>query len=187
MHDRESSWIKAGIKVLARTGKIELRELCREHGKAMSSFYNVYPNNEDSRGMDRYTIDLLQYHRRIIGAFFEQMNKIFIDYDLPIVIDEVVNKLIEFWNYNAFSARIRNLAETGIDPVYIEYWERISKVYLQNIKLFYEIHGIPEDLILDEHEMRLIFDGFLMLENEEFITDSKSIINARLNTRESGG
>jgi len=184
MHDKELSWIEAGIKVLARTGKLELRELCRERGKAMSSFYSIYPNYEDSRGLDRYMIDLLQHHQKILDVFMEQMDKVFIDNDMPEVIEKIFVKIYEFKDYNGCSARIRNLAETGGNPLFLSYWNKIRILYKDKIKLFYEIHEVPEDLILDEHEIRLGLDGLLMFDNKKFIQDGINTVIARLKTKD---
>ena len=184
MHDKELSWIEAGIKVLARTGKLELRELCRERGKAMSSFYSIYPNYEDSRGLDRYMIDLLQHHKKILDVFMEQIDKVIIDNDMPEVIEKIYLKIWEFNDYNACSARIRHLAEAKDDQLFISYWEEINPLYKNKIKLFYKINNIPEDLILDEHELRLGFDGLLMFDNKKFIQDGINTAITRLKTKD---
>ena len=53
-------WIDAGIKHFSRSGTVEINKLCKEVGLAKPSFYHVYPNWPDSRGIDRFLLDLFK-------------------------------------------------------------------------------------------------------------------------------
>ena len=183
MDNKATSWIHAGIRVLARTGKLELNEVCRERGKFKPSFYHIYPNFEDSRGMDRFIDDVLQHHQRILLAFFDSIRRLYILYsDMDKTVHGIVDLLAEYLDYHKCSALLRNSSQT--DPKMEKYWERIYPEYIKVINEFYRIYNFPEDLILDQHGMRLMFDSFLTYKNkEEYYEDGKAIIYSRARLR----
>jgi hypothetical protein len=53
-------WIDAGIKQFSNSGKVEINKLCNEVGLTKPSFYHVYPNWPNSRGIDRFLLDLFK-------------------------------------------------------------------------------------------------------------------------------
>ena len=182
MENKATSWIHAGIKVLSRTGKLELNEVCRERGKFKPSFYHIYPNDDNSRGLDRFEKDLLNHHKGVLLEFFEQTRKMYIIYTMPEIIEEFVNKLEEYYHYHCCSAHIRKLAQA--DDEIKEYWDNLYTEYLSLFNDFYKVYNIPENLTFDDLELRLLFDSLLTFENEEFIEDCINIISSRLKFRQ---
>jgi len=182
MNNKATSWIEAGIKILAETGKIELNAVCRERGRSKSSFYHIYPNQEFSRGLDRYENDLFLHHERVLADVFRQIRKIYIIYSqTPELITEMVVKLGEFHDYHRCSAQIRRQARHN--PKMGDYWERIYNEYMNLLNDFYKVQSVSENSTLNNHELRLLLDSFLTFQNEDFIEDGINIISLGLQLR----
>jgi len=184
MENKATVWIIGGINLFAETGKIELNTLCKSVGKSKSSFYHIYPNFTDSRGFDRYLNDVIQHHKRIINAYNKQIRKMFIIYDWPEIVDEILELAKTKLAYQAFSAQLRRLNNKS--PELEEY---SIEVYDENIKLiheFWQVYEFQEDEILDDQELRLFFDSFIHFKDENFIIDGKNIAFARMKLRKKG-
>ena len=183
MDNKATSWIHTGIKVLARTGKLELNEVCRERGKFKPSFYHIYPNFEDSRGVDRFEEDVLQHHERVILDFFESTRRIYILYgDYHKAIQSSVEQIADFLDYHKCSAQIRNLSQS--DQKMKAYWDRLYPTYIDIINDFFKAYKFPKDPIIIKHGMRLMFDSFLTCSSkEEYLNDGVEIFYTSMRLR----
>jgi len=113
MKNMSDAWVLAGIKDVSKHGKIEVNSLCKEIGKAKSSFYNIYPNYENSKGMDRFEDDLLKHHESVLMDFFHQMGKIYVVYKIPEMVSEISLKINEYYDYHRCTAHFRKMAQTN--------------------------------------------------------------------------
>ena len=59
--DKSAKWIKKGIEHYIENRNIKLNDLCKSVGLSKTSFYNIYPNFENSKGFDRYKLDLIGF------------------------------------------------------------------------------------------------------------------------------
>jgi len=177
MENKATPWIKAGIKVFAETGKFEINRIYLEVGKAKSSFYNIYPNFADSKGFDRYVDDVFEHHKRIVYAFFKQMRKAFIIYNFDEAVDCFLEHCKQLHHYHAFSARMRGLQNKSSKIQ--DYYEALYEDSLRFVHDFWEKYNIHEDFVLDDHDLRLLADSFLIFKEKDFVKDAKTIIYAR--------
>jgi len=175
MDNKATSWIEFGIKILAETGKIELNTICKENGKSKSSFYSIYPNDEKSKGLERFEKDLLKRHEEVLRDFFDQTRSVFEVYDISEVIERFIENLEEYYFYHCCSAHVRRISV--VDDEMKEYWLELQKEYLELISSLYKIYDLPQNPTLDEHELRLILDSLLTSTREEFSKDGKEIIS----------
>ena len=58
---RKKEWLIEGVKYFADFGKIDLNRICERMGLAKTSFYNYYPNHNDSKGLERFRKEILDY------------------------------------------------------------------------------------------------------------------------------
>jgi len=183
MDNKATSWIHAGIKVLGRNGKLELNSVCRERGKFRPSFYHIYPNFEDSKGLDRFEDDVLQHHERVMLAFFGSNRRIYILYDdYHKAIQACVDLLADFLDYHKCSAQIRKLSETNQKMK--AYWDRLYPEYLKIVNEFNKVYKFPEDPLINDHAIRLMFDAFLTSSNKgEYLKDAIDIAYTSMRLR----
>lgn len=179
--DKSISWIKTGIEYFADTGKLELNAICKKMGKSKSSFYHIYPNFADSRGFDRYLKDVLDHHERTMSAYYKQIKKMFVVYDLPEAIDEILALAEKYLVYQAFIAQLRILSNKS--PELQAYSDRTIKEGLEIIHEFWKVYNVPEDETMDDQELRLFFDSYLHYKEKGFIEDGRSIAFTRLKYR----
>jgi hypothetical protein len=93
-------WIDAGIKHFSNSGKVEINKLCKEVGLTKPSFYHVYPNWPNSRGMDRFLLDLFkELDNRLVRMELEleaQFNISSISDSVDILLKIIERNFVEF-------------------------------------------------------------------------------------------
>jgi len=181
--DDATLWIEAGIKVFSETGKIELNKICKERGKFKSSFYNIYPNLEDSKGLDRFEEDLLKQHEEMVIQFFHKWKKMVKVYnDFHKSIDECIPLILEYIDYHRCTAQIRKGSE--YDPKMKKELKRLIPIYMEGINYFWIYYGFPENAIVNDQAMRLWLDlSLTFLDKDVFEKKGREIIYARLRLR----
>jgi len=182
MENKATEWIISGIELFAETRKLEVSSLCKKVGKSKSSFYNIWPNFEDSRGFDRYLKDVLDHHDSVLKAHYKSTRKAYLIYDFPEIIDVVIEMDAEKLPYIAFFAQLRSLPDKS--PILQEYLDVLMEDGIQIIHDFWKAYNFPEDLVMEQHELRLVLDSFTHFRKEELIKDYNEIVNARLKRRE---
>lgn len=176
--DKSISWLKTGVEVFADTGKLELNTICKKIGKSKSSFYNIYPNLADSRGFDRYIKDVIEHHERVMAAYNKQLREMFVIYGLPEIIDEVGRLEEKQLVYLAFTAQLRRVSDKS--PELQAYCDRAINEDFKVVHEFWEFYNIQEDEIMDDLEMRLLYDSYLNYKDEDFLKDFRSIAFTRI-------
>ena len=93
-------WIDTGLDQFSDSGKIEINKLCREVKLTKPSFYHVYPNWPDSRGVERFFLDMLQELDRRLDNLEKVMSDILdlstIHESLDKLLKVIENNFIEF-------------------------------------------------------------------------------------------
>jgi len=87
-------WIDAGIKQFSNSGKVEINKLCKEVGLTKPSFYHVYPNWPNSRGIDRFLLDLFEELDNRLERMELKMDAHFNLSSIPDSLDKLL-KIIE--------------------------------------------------------------------------------------------
>ena len=93
-------WIDAGLVQFSDSGKIELNNLCREVKLTKPSFYHVYPNWPDSRGTERFFLDMLQELDIRLDKLAKAMSDILDSFPIHESLDKLLkaveNNFVEF-------------------------------------------------------------------------------------------
>jgi len=175
MDNKATSWIHAAIKALAATGKIEVNEVCRIRGKSKSSFYNVYPNMDGSRGKERFVDDVIEHHDHVMQEYDKMSRRLLIIYEnYSDAVEEAINLLGEFFDYHKCSAQIRIRAITN--KKFKDYWEVLQAGYAKRYDNFKKVYDMNRDSDLDRHGLVLVFDLILYSKDkDDFVQNTKDL------------
>lgn len=93
-------WLNAGIILFADSGTIEINKLCRKVQLAKPSFYHIYPNWPDSKGKERFFLELLEeLDGRLEKMELEMRYKLDLSF-IPDTLDNLLkiieNNFVEF-------------------------------------------------------------------------------------------
>ena len=90
-HSQKLDWLSEGVKYFAEYGSINLNRICEQIGLAKSSFYNKYPNLENSKGLERYRKEVVDEIYKNLSAFFSKSSFIINDTNAEQAKIEIVD------------------------------------------------------------------------------------------------